>query len=154
MHQQHRQTHEKEYAQLVSDQAISALGDWFNSPRHIKVVVTTAIDYATGWPIAKAIADATEDNVADFIYNEIYMYYGAPQEIFTDGGKNLWGGVVQAYLKKIETQHRGTSLYHPRTYERQGRTIKRNRRKNARETLTRQTNMPMGPILGPSAICV
>jgi hypothetical protein len=27
MHQQHRQTHEKEYAQLVSDQAISALGD-------------------------------------------------------------------------------------------------------------------------------
>ena len=43
------------------------------------------------------------------------MHYGAPQELFTDGGKNLWGGVVQAYLKKIATHHHGTSPYHPRT---------------------------------------
>src|ERR1700694_61213 len=39
----------------------------------------------------------------------------APQEIFTDGGKNLWGGVVQKYLEKIRTSHKGTSPYHPRT---------------------------------------
>jgi uncharacterized protein with von Willebrand factor type A (vWA) domain len=43
------------------------------------------------------------------------MHFGAPQEIFTDGGKNLWGGVVQVYLKKIATHHYGTSPYHPRT---------------------------------------
>src|SRR5947207_11763894 len=43
------------------------------------------------------------------------MHFGAPQEIFTDGGKNLWGGVVQKYLHKIRTLHKGTSPYHPRT---------------------------------------
>ena len=77
--------------------------------------IITAIDYATGWPIAKAISKADEEAIADFIYNEIYMHYGAPQEIFTDGGKNLWGGVVQRYLDKIKTLHKGTSPYHPRT---------------------------------------
>jgi hypothetical protein len=77
--------------------------------------IITAIDYATGWPIAKAIKRATEDEIADFIFHEIYMHYGAPQEIFTDGGKNLWGGVVQKYLEKIKTIHKGTSPYHPRT---------------------------------------
>ena len=53
--------------------------------------------------------------IADFIYDEIYMHFGAPQEIFTDGGKNLWAGVVQRYLEKIGTLHKGTSPYHPRT---------------------------------------
>ena len=55
--------------------------------------IITAIDYATGWPIAKAILKA-EEAIAEFIHDEIYMQYGAPQEIFTDGGKNLWGGAV------------------------------------------------------------
>ena len=27
----------------------------------------------------------------------------------------MWGGVIQSYLKKIETQYKGTSPYHPRT---------------------------------------
>ena len=57
----------------------------------------------------------TEEAIAEFIYSEIYMHFGAPQEIFTDGGKNLWGGVVQSYLQKIQTVHKGTSPYHPRT---------------------------------------
>ena len=43
------------------------------------------------------------------------MHYGAPQEIFTDGGKNLWGGAVQKFLERIKTLHEGTSPYHPRT---------------------------------------
>src|SRR5437667_789210 len=43
------------------------------------------------------------------------MHYGAPQEKFTDGGKNLWGGVVQRYLENIKTLHKSTSPYHPRT---------------------------------------
>src|SRR5437667_2431418 len=77
--------------------------------------IIVAVDYATGSPVAKAVAKATEDNIAEFIFNEIYMHFGAPQEIFSDGGKNLWGGVVQAYLPKIGTVHKGTSPYHPRT---------------------------------------
>src|SRR5204863_10020632 len=67
------------------------------------------------WRIDKAIPAASEDAIAEFLYNEIYLHYGAPQEIFTDDGKNLWGGVVQKYLEKIKTLHKGTSPYHPRT---------------------------------------
>ena len=120
--QRQRVGQEKEYAQLVTDQFIQPFQRWgidligvlpktANGNRWIIV----AIDYATGWPVAKAIPVATEDAIAEFIFNEIYMHYGAPQEIFSDGGKNLWGGVVQAYLKKIGTIHKGTSPYHPRT---------------------------------------
>ena|SRR5436309_794407 len=74
-----------------------------------------AVDYATGWLLAKALPDAMEDAIPEFIFQEIYMHYGAPQEIFTDGGKNLWGGTFQQYLAKIKTIHKGTSPYQPRT---------------------------------------
>ena len=45
-------------------------------------------------------AKATEDNIAEFIFNEIYMHFGAPQEIFSDGGKNLLEhkGAVELFM--------------------------------------------------------
>jgi hypothetical protein len=39
--------------------------------------IIMAIDYATGWPIAKAIPVASEEAIADFIFTEIYMHYDA-----------------------------------------------------------------------------
>ena len=43
------------------------------------------------------------------------MNFGAPQELFSDGGKNLWSGVVQAFLRTVGTKHKGSSPYHPQT---------------------------------------
>ena len=54
--------------------------------------IITAIDYATGWPIAKALPEATEEAVVEFIFSEIYMHYGAPQELFTTEAR-IYGGV-------------------------------------------------------------
>jgi hypothetical protein len=65
-----------------------------------------------GQPIAKALPAATEDAITEFIFHEIYMHYGAPQEIFTDGGKNLWGEAVQAYLAKIKMVHAKIKMVH------------------------------------------
>jgi hypothetical protein len=120
--QRQRSNQEREYAQLPTNQLIEPFQRWGIDLIGILPTTTngnrwilTAIDYATGWPIAKALRDATEDAIAEFIFQEIYMHYGAPQEIFTDGGKNLWGGAVQQYLAKIKTIHKGTSPYHPRT---------------------------------------
>src|SRR5204862_6422095 len=48
-------------------------------------------------------------------HNEIDLHYGAHQHSLTDGGQNLWGRAVQKYLEKIQTLHKGTSPYHPRT---------------------------------------
>jgi hypothetical protein len=122
VHQRQRLSQEREHGRVVTDPSIQPFQRWgidligrLPETTSGNRWIITAIDYATGWPIAKAIPKATEDAIAEFIYNEIYMHYGAPQEIFTDGGKNLWGGVVQKYLSKIKTLHKGTSPYHPRT---------------------------------------
>lgn len=122
IHQRQRGSQEREYGQLVTDPFIQPFQRWGIDliGRLPKTMdgnrwIITAIDYATGWPIAKAIPKATEEAIAEFIHDEIYLHYGAPQEIFTDGGKNLWGGAVQKYLEKIKTLHKGTSPYHPRT---------------------------------------
>src|SRR6266496_4722974 len=119
--QRRRTNQEKEYGQLVSDPFIQPFQRWgidligiLPKTASQNRWIITAIDYATGWPVAKAVPRGTEDVIADFIYNEIYMHYGAPQELFSDGGKNLWGGVVQAFLKKIGMVHKGSSPYHPR----------------------------------------
>jgi hypothetical protein len=77
--------------------------------------IVTAVDYAADWPITEAIADATEDAIAVFIFHEIYIHFDALQEIFSDGGSNLLGKFVETYLKKIQTVHKGASPYHPRT---------------------------------------
>jgi len=120
--QQQRPNQEREYAQLPTNQYVELFQRWgidligvLPTTAKGNRWILTAVDYATGWPIAKALPNATEDAIAEFIFHEIYMHYGAPQEIFTDGGKNLWGGAVQQYLAKIKTLHKGTSPYHPRT---------------------------------------
>ena len=120
--QRQRFNQEREYAQLPTNQFVEPFQRWGIDligilPRTAKgnQWILTAVDYATGWPLAKALPEATEDAIAEFIFQDIYMHYGAPQEIFTDGGKNLWGGAVQQYLAKIKTLHKGTSPYHPRT---------------------------------------
>jgi transposase InsO family protein len=120
--QRQRSSQEREYAQLPTNQLIEPFQRWGIDLIGILPVtakgnwwILTAVDYATGWPLAKVLPHATEDAIAEFIFQEIYMHYGAPQEIFTDSGKNLWGGAVQQYLAKIKTIHKGTSPYHPRT---------------------------------------
>ena len=120
--QRQRSSQEREYAQLPTNHLIEPFQRWGIDLIGILPTtakgnrwILTAVDYATGWPLAKALPDAMEDAIVEFIFQEIYMHYGAPQEIFTDGGKNLWGGAVQQYLAKIKTIHKGTSPYHPRT---------------------------------------
>ena len=120
--QRQRINQETEYARVVTDPYIQPFQQWginligrLPKTAHGNKWIITAVDYATGWAVAKALPRATEDAIADFIFHEIYMHYGAPQEIFTDRGKNLWGGVVQSYLEKIKTVHKGSSPYHPRT---------------------------------------
>jgi hypothetical protein len=75
----------------------------------------TAVDYLTNWPIARAVSVASMEAVADFIYEEIVMRFGCPSEIITDRGANFTSGLVQAYTKRIGTNHKLTSAFHPRT---------------------------------------
>jgi transposase InsO family protein len=77
--------------------------------------IITAIDYATGWPVAKAVPEATEEELGRFLHEQIFMNYGAPIELISDNSQNLLSGAVDYYLKLLKTKHRLTTPYHPRT---------------------------------------
>ncbi len=53
--------------------------------------IITAIDYATRWPIAKAVPHMTKEAVIHFIYESIIINFGLPLEIVTDRGKSFLG---------------------------------------------------------------
>ena len=74
-----------------------------------------AVDSLTNWPIARAVPVASEEAVADFLYEEIVMKFGCPAEIITDRGSNFTSGLVKAYTTRIGTNHKLTSAFHPRT---------------------------------------
>jgi len=76
--------------------------------------ILTAIDFATSWPVAKAVKDATDEAVADFLF-EIYCQYGAFKELLSDNGTNLNSAIVEHYLAKVKVKHRTTTPYHPQT---------------------------------------
>ena len=74
----------------------------------------TAIDYATRWPIAKAVKDMESGTVACFLHN-LTTTFGSPLEIITDRGKSFLSAGLQEYIKDLGSKHRLTTPYHPQT---------------------------------------
>ncbi|GBC13279.2 DDE-type integrase/transposase/recombinase [Rhizophagus irregularis DAOM 181602=DAOM 197198] len=51
--------------------------------------IVVAIDYLTKWPEAKALSEATAENVATFIYENIICQHGCPSRILSDRGSHF-----------------------------------------------------------------
>ena len=77
--------------------------------------ILVAVDYATNWPIVRALPDATGVNIVKFIYEEIVLKFGCPLEIITDRGANFMSKVLQQYTTLIRAKHGFTSAFHPRS---------------------------------------
>jgi hypothetical protein len=77
--------------------------------------ILVAVDYATNWPIARAVPVASQEAVVDFIYEEIVLKFGCPAEIVTDRGANFCSGLVRKYMTRLQTEHKLTSAFHPRS---------------------------------------
>ena len=77
--------------------------------------IITAVDYATGWPVARAVPEATDEAIAIFLHEEIFVHYGAMAELMSDNGPNLLSKVVAHYVQLLKTRHRVTTPHHPRT---------------------------------------
>ncbi|KAL1914164.1 uncharacterized protein VTP21DRAFT_10268 [Calcarisporiella thermophila] len=77
--------------------------------------IIVAIDHATNWPVARAVPDATEETVANFLYFDIMMNYGCPSEILTDRGSQFMSRVISRYLELQRIRHLKTSAFHPRS---------------------------------------
>lgn len=82
---------------------------------HGKKWIVTAVDYATSWPIARALEDAEAEGTCAFIYEEIFLKFGAPKEIITDNGGNLCALLTEKLYGDMSTKHRMTTSFHPRT---------------------------------------
>ncbi|OMJ14519.1 Retrovirus-related Pol polyprotein from transposon [Smittium culicis] len=77
--------------------------------------ILLAIEYSTNWVVAKALSEANTTNVANFIYNEILINFGAPDEIVSDRGVQFTAKVMEEYMQIQKIKHLFTSEYHPQT---------------------------------------
>lgn len=120
--QKSRPNQERETPQILSHVGIQIFDRWAidligilpQTPAGNRWIIT-AIEYLTGWPIAKALPDAKTETIAKFIHEEIAMVYGPPKELLSDNGKNLVSAVMHEYTRLLGTKHRVTTPYHPRT---------------------------------------
>lgn len=77
--------------------------------------IITAIDYTTRWVVAKAVKNRDTETVAQFLYEEILLNYGAPREIITDRASVFSAQVLQEYMRLQRIHHKASTPYHPRT---------------------------------------
>ena len=75
----------------------------------------TARESNSRWFIAKAVKEINARQHAIFIYEEIYMQFGMPEEIITDQGSAFCNEVLNEFLKILQVKHRRTTPYHPRS---------------------------------------
>src|SRR5436190_18335007 len=90
--------------------------------RYILVVT----DYLTKWPEAKAMKEATAENVIRFIYKKIICRHGCPKVILSDRGTHFRNKLVDGLCERFEIKHKLSSPYHSQTnglVERFNRTL-------------------------------
>lgn len=84
----------------------------FNPPSNQKGYILIATDYITKWVEIIALVRVTEEMVINFLF-EIYVRYGLPREVITDGGAQFVGQNITTTLRNHHISHRITSPYHP-----------------------------------------
>jgi transposase InsO family protein len=85
----------------------------FNPPSNHKTYILVCTDYVTKWVEAMVLASATEATMAYFLFEEIFIQFGVPKEIITDGGKQFTSHMIHRITSKHNIKHRITSPYHP-----------------------------------------
>jgi len=67
--------------------------------------------------VTKAVLNATEATVADFLCDEIFTNYDLLRELLSNNDTNFLSHIMIYYLKKLRTQHRTMTLYYLCTNE-------------------------------------
>ena len=91
------------------------------------VYALTMVDYFTKLAIAVPIKNKTEGEVADAIFNNLYMIYGIPEYINSDQGNEFTNDVLSRLNQRLDVGHRITTPYYPQANglaERYNQTLK------------------------------
>eukprot|EP00253_Pinus_taeda_P020713 PITA_20713 len=67
----------------------------------------------TKWVEAKALLRANEESVLTFLFEEIFVRFGFPRELVTDGGPPFNSHGFKDTLQKYHIKHKMTTPYHP-----------------------------------------
>jgi hypothetical protein len=78
--------------------------------------IITAIDYATRCVVAKAVPDMTAAIVVKFLYEDILMNYGSPDEIISDRGSSFLSVAVAGFERLQNIRHFASSQWNSRTH--------------------------------------
>ena len=63
--------------------------------------ILVAVDHCTNWVVAKATTNAEANTVAEFLYREIVLQFGAPTEILSDRGAQFTSEVLALVAHKM-----------------------------------------------------
>ena len=83
-----------------------------NPPSHKKYHILVCIDYVTKLVETKAFTRATRQAFSNFLFEDIFVQFGVPREIVTDGGPQFTSHLIDKLTKMYNIQHRITSPYH------------------------------------------
>ena len=61
-----------------------------------KKYILVCTDYVTKWVEAKALYQANEQSVVDFVFEEIFTRFGVPREIVKDQGTQFMSKLVKS----------------------------------------------------------
>ena len=89
--------------------------------------VLIIIDHCTGWAEAKPIPSKSAKHVIRYLEQEYIPWYGSPEVLICDNGKEFKNNIFVPYLEALGTDIRHSTPYHPQSntkIERFHRTIK------------------------------
>src|SRR5262245_27816735 len=99
--------------------------------------IITAMDYFSHWPEAKAVPEATAEQAARFIYEELICRHGIVTTIQTDQGTHFKNELIKGLVEKFKIKHHFITAYHPQAnglIERFNGTLKQTLAKISEET--------------------
>ena len=91
--------------------AVDIVGPVERSAKGHKYLLTL-VDYATRFPDAIPLKDATAPSVADGLV-EMFSRYGIPAELLSDQGPNFMAELMKELLPRLGIKKLDTSCYHP-----------------------------------------
>jgi len=62
-------------------------------------------DYVTKWEEAKSLPNAINQEMVDFLYEEIFIHFDVPREIVTNQGIYFTSKLIQSITKKFKIKH-------------------------------------------------
>ena len=83
-----------------------------NPPSNQRVYILVCTNYMTKWVEDKALIKANEEYVLTFLFEEIFIRFGVPRELITNGGPPFNSHNFKDMLQKYHINHKMTTPYH------------------------------------------